>query len=210
MPKKLKVHTNLDNVTRPRELGHWNSPANCNTETSEWDSVLYQVFLHFSFHFDKGKTFGSVLRLKMDRSIVFMRLQCFMLLYVNKVPLNYVPDRLILEDGNYRLSRKDSNKVTTMRNIPEERRPHVHRSGSLKSRTVFYLKIISIHICQYRLQYWFSLNCSLLTASCKWSILAARINDLRNLMSFHCFTRACLSVVKCFRNHVIITLGLQR
>jgi len=88
-----------------------------------------------------------------------MRLQCFMLLYVNKIPLNYVPvevlDRLILEDGNYRLSRKYSNKVTTMRNIPEERRPHVHRSGSLKSRTVFYFKIISIHIFQYRLQYWF-------------------------------------------------------
>ena len=35
MPKKLKVHTRLDHVTRPRKLEQWNSAANCNTETSE-------------------------------------------------------------------------------------------------------------------------------------------------------------------------------
>jgi len=49
----------------------------------------------------------------MDRSIDFLRFQCFVLLYLNKIRLNHVPmevlDSLILEDGTYRLSRKDSN-----------------------------------------------------------------------------------------------------
>jgi len=116
-------------------------------------------FLLCSLRFDKEKLFRSVLRLKMDRSIDFLRFHCFVFLYLNKMPLNYVPmevfNSLIFEDGTYRPSRKDSNQVTTLRNIPEERRPHVHRVGSLKSRTVLYFKIISIRISQYHLQYWF-------------------------------------------------------
>ena len=70
-------------------------------------------FLLFVLRFEKEKIFGSVLRLKMDRSIDFLRFQCFVLLYLNKIRLNHVPmevlDSLILEDGTYRLSRKDSN-----------------------------------------------------------------------------------------------------
>jgi len=49
MPKKLKVLTRLDHVTRPKKLEQRNSAANCNTETSEWYSVLHQVF-YFLFY----------------------------------------------------------------------------------------------------------------------------------------------------------------
>lgn len=49
MPKKLKVHTRLDHVIRPRKLENTNSAANCNTETSEWDSVRHKGVFFFYF-----------------------------------------------------------------------------------------------------------------------------------------------------------------
>jgi hypothetical protein len=41
----------------------------------------------------------------------------------------------LLDYGTDRLCRNVGNYQSTLRNIPEERRSYLHRSGSLKSRT---------------------------------------------------------------------------
>jgi hypothetical protein len=54
-------------------------------------------------------------------------------------------DCFSLEDGTNTLSRNVDNYQSTLRSIPEERRSHLHRGGSLKSRTLFYLTNIISH-----------------------------------------------------------------
>jgi hypothetical protein len=46
---------------------------------------------------------------------------------------------LAFEDGTNRLTKKTDNCQLVVLNIPEEQRPHLHCSGSLKSVTVHML-----------------------------------------------------------------------
>jgi hypothetical protein len=48
-------------------------------------------------------------------------------------------DSLILEDENDSLSRNDDDYQYTLRNSPEDRKSHMHRGGSLKSRSILQL-----------------------------------------------------------------------
>jgi hypothetical protein len=52
---------------------------------------------------------------------------------------SFKEDSLTLEDETDRLSRNDADYQYTLRNSPEEQKSHLHRGGSLKSRSILQL-----------------------------------------------------------------------
>lgn len=50
-----------------------------------------------------------------------------------------VTDVLTSEDGTVRLSRNAGDYQSEQRNVPKERKSHLHRGGSVKSRSILYV-----------------------------------------------------------------------